>query len=663
MNKKLFALLLVLALLLGCSPAVFAASVVLSNQSLKVDGVPVRCEMYNIDGNNYFKLRDLAYLLNGTGSQFAVDYDSATRRILVTTGTGYSPVGSELLFSGEDKSATAVPSNQPLLVDGREITGIAVYNIGNNNYFQLRDLKDALRFAVDYDSSTRTVLVNSLRAEALRELTPEEIYASCAPAVFYVEIYDETGWCMKTGSGFFLTSGGLAITNYHVISGADSASITVSDTGRVYSVLGVYDYNVEEDWAVLQIDGSGFQTLEIGDPGYDVGGATVYAIGSPLGLQNTISQGIISNPSRRDGAVNYIQMSAAIYPGSSGGALLNKYGQVIGITSATYTDGQNLNLAIPMTYLENMSAEEYLPFSDHSDQPSGVLTLSRNTLELTLREEGVISATAVEQNCSGVTIRYSIQDEDIVSCTWGEWNGDDIDLYVEPLSIGSTEVTVYFLISETETVLDSESVQVTVSAENSGSGPAFPVDFEVSTREVLTGLFEPVDIAVYAYSSVDDDKAVIRRTISDPYVVECTWSEWDGNWITLKVNPLSAGQSDIRISYSLEDGTLLAEETVHVSVFYGTITADTEQVTLAPGESQTVVFSSYASGGEWFTLRYEFVEEGIAEAEWGDWYDNGSDCPLTITGVRSGSTVIEIRMIDSDTEYCMATLRLPVQMY
>ena len=79
----------------------------------------------------------------------------------------------------------------------------------------------------------------------------------------------------------------------------------------------------------------------------------MYAIGSPKGLQNTITTGIISNPSREDGGIKYIQTSAAISAGSSGGALINKYGQVIGITSGSYLGGQNLNVALPMTYVSD----------------------------------------------------------------------------------------------------------------------------------------------------------------------------------------------------------------------------------------------------------------------------------------------------------------------
>lgn len=196
-----------------------------------------------------------------------------------------------------------------------------------------------------------------------RELSAEQIYAACSPAVFYIELYDGAGNATGSGSGFFIDDKGTAITNHHVIEGASSAKIQMSDSGDVYDITGIYDYSKENDWALIQVDCTGNKYLTVGDDSTIVGGATVYAIGSPLGLQNTISQGLISNPKREVGKTTYIQISAAISQGSSGGALINKYGEVIGITSAGADEGQNLNLALPMSYPEKGSCEELYSFA------------------------------------------------------------------------------------------------------------------------------------------------------------------------------------------------------------------------------------------------------------------------------------------------------------
>ena len=498
----------------------------------------------------------------------------------------------------------------------------------------------------------------------LTELTPEQIYARCAPAVFYVEIYDASGWCIKTGSGFFIRSDGLAITNYHVISGADSAYITVSDTGETYAVAGVYDYSASEDWAVLQIDGSGFQTLEIGDPGYDVGGATVYAIGSPLGLQNTISAGIISNPARVDGGMTYIQMSAAISPGSSGGALLNKYGQVIGITSATYTDGQNLNLSIPLTYLEGMDTGSYVPLHAAQDSPSGTLTLSNSRLSLGLGETGSVTVTAIEQNCDEtVSVRYVIGDESVVSCSWGGWIGDDNTLNVTPLKIGNTDVTVYFLISGTDTVLDAKTLSVTVTADGSSQITDDSAVFYVDTSVVNLSLFGQGEVHVYGYTDyiADPDHSVyVTYYIGDSSIVEGSWGLWEGSNITLFLTPLASGSTEINLVYHLEDETVLAQETVTVNVIYGAISFSEDELGLAVGEAVTITVSCRLEGCESVNYRWEVYGDQILGLQWGDWHEDGLTRDLTVTAADGGEADLQIWLEDSDTLLILDCASIPV---
>jgi hypothetical protein len=134
--------------------------VVLSSQAVKVNGVEKALEVYNIDGSNYFKLRDLAYVLNGTKSQFSVDFDQAKQAISCAKGAAYTANGTELVI-GADKSASAVPSAQSLYIDGAAAS-LTAFNIGGNNFFKLRDLGTALGFNVDYDEATRTMLITSV---------------------------------------------------------------------------------------------------------------------------------------------------------------------------------------------------------------------------------------------------------------------------------------------------------------------------------------------------------------------------------------------------------------------------------------------------------------------------------------------------------------------
>ena len=160
--KKLTGILLILALVCACLPAALAASIQPTAQALKVDGEAVRgCEIYNIDGSNYFKLRDLAALFNGTASQFDVDYDAAAQAIRLTTGAAYTHATGAELAAGADRSGSAVVSAQKLMVDGLETTGLSVWNIGGSNFFQLRELAQILGFRVDYDAADNTAIADS----------------------------------------------------------------------------------------------------------------------------------------------------------------------------------------------------------------------------------------------------------------------------------------------------------------------------------------------------------------------------------------------------------------------------------------------------------------------------------------------------------------------
>ena len=130
-----------------------------TTQGLSVDGESKTAEIYNISGYNYFKLRDIAALLNGSSAQFEVSFDAETRTVSVTTGQAYTAVGGEL-ETGTDKSASCVLSGWKVEVNG-EAKDIVAYNLGGNNFFKLADLGAALGFGVAYDEDSRTMLVSS----------------------------------------------------------------------------------------------------------------------------------------------------------------------------------------------------------------------------------------------------------------------------------------------------------------------------------------------------------------------------------------------------------------------------------------------------------------------------------------------------------------------
>jgi len=195
------------------------------------------------------------------------------------------------------------------------------------------------------------------------ELTGEQIYKLASPAVFYIEVLNSDGDIVKSGSGFFISESGIAITNYHVVVGASEIRITTDD-GSVLYVTGIYDYDRANDAALLQIDGGPFPYLELADSSRLLTGATVFALGSPLGLQASFSRGIVSQALREIEGMWFIQLDAAISTGSSGGALLDSSGRVVGVTSATMLDSQNINLAVPINFFAELDRESHVPLRE-----------------------------------------------------------------------------------------------------------------------------------------------------------------------------------------------------------------------------------------------------------------------------------------------------------
>jgi S1-C subfamily serine protease len=192
------------------------------------------------------------------------------------------------------------------------------------------------------------------------ELRGEDIFKMCAPAVFYLERFDSEGVLLGIGSGFFITRDGLALTNYHVIDGASSAVITTAD-GRKYDVKGICGYDTLHDIAVLQIDGGGFPYLRLGDSSKIQTGDDVYAIGSPFGLLNTISNGVISHTAREVNGTDFIQYTAPISMGSGGGPVLNTKGEVVGLSCLTVLNAQTLNFAVPINKQAMLSRTGCVP--------------------------------------------------------------------------------------------------------------------------------------------------------------------------------------------------------------------------------------------------------------------------------------------------------------
>ncbi|MGD0155817.1 MAG: trypsin-like peptidase domain-containing protein [Terracidiphilus sp.] len=198
--------------------------------------------------------------------------------------------------------------------------------------------------------------------------------APSTAAVLTIIGYDAAGNQEDQGSGFILTSEGLAVTNYHVLDGAASATAECC-SGRKFEVASIKGLDAEKDLVVFQLHELGqtglpsdLPNLALDSSGNISVGEKVIAIGSPQGFENTVSDGIIS-AIRTDQSTRYLQVTAPISPGSSGGPILNDNGQVIGIATMQATEGQNLNFAISSEYLKPL-LDEHLQYSLQQIQPA-----------------------------------------------------------------------------------------------------------------------------------------------------------------------------------------------------------------------------------------------------------------------------------------------------
>jgi len=208
------------------------------------------------------------------------------------------------------------------------------------------------------------------------EMTVAEIVEEQAKGVLLIFNVGPLNLPQPRGSGFVVKSNGVLVTNHHVFEGARALKVHLPD-GQELDVVGSIALEPELDLAVLKIDAAQLATVTLGDSDSVKVGERVIAMGSPLGLENTVSDGLLSAIRKDDENVTgsklkkLFQISAPISPGSSGGPLFNMRGEVVGITVAGMPEGQNLNFAIPINYAKGL-------IRDGPIQPLGSVTGSKS---------------------------------------------------------------------------------------------------------------------------------------------------------------------------------------------------------------------------------------------------------------------------------------------
>lgn len=221
------------------------------------------------------------------------------------------------------------------------------------------DSELALELSFTTDESEDTVQTNN-------EVEAVEL-AKLAESCVYIEV-DYGNGSGATGSGFYTSSDGRIVTNYHVIEGAQTISVLDDDGTWYQGEVKILGYDKTEDIAIIKTNVTGKTPVKLGNSANVKFGEKIYAIGSPVGLKNTVSEGLVS--AIRDGE---LQISAAISHGSSGGALFNESGEVIGITYAGIESGENLGFAIPINKLANVPISDGISVVEFYNQSNGIV--------------------------------------------------------------------------------------------------------------------------------------------------------------------------------------------------------------------------------------------------------------------------------------------------
>ncbi|WP_420127455.1 S1C family serine protease [Longimicrobium sp.] len=201
-------------------------------------------------------------------------------------------------------------------------------------------------------------LAQANEADFSDRYTPQQIALNTFPSVVLLSMSDENSQPISIGSGFFIDDN-VILTNAHVIEGASFGFAKPVGTETSFQITGTIGVDAQHDLALVEIEGSG-TPLRLSTSGDPIIGATVFAIGNPQGFEGTFSQGIVSGI-RAVGDARLLQITAPISPGSSGGPVLDDKGEVIGVATATYRGGQNLNFAVPAANIRDLNANRHAP--------------------------------------------------------------------------------------------------------------------------------------------------------------------------------------------------------------------------------------------------------------------------------------------------------------
>jgi len=398
--RKAFSLILVLLFVsLICIPGTSGESnkvlvnMQIGNKTAYVNGVPVSLDVppQIINGRTMVPIR---FVSENLGAE--VNWDSNTKTVTITMDS-ITYLNNQI--SNLENKVSTLES---------EKTGLTI----NNGVLQ----EKVTQLEKDKADLTSQISVLQQKIEELQKgcsgNTATQIAAQNDQFIVYIENKDYTNTAKSSGSGFIATTDGKVVTNYHVIEEASSVTVKLND-GRVFTLNGVVNYDADRDIAVLQLPLYNIQAISLGDSNKITNGEDVVAIGNPLGLENSVTTGIISATSRILDNENWIQFSAPVSPGSSGGPIFNSKGEAIGVVTWGFVgvSVEGLNFAVPINDVKTL-------LSSNKPAMFNELFKTAKNKSWTLTQDEIKSAI-----------------------DWGKANKDDAIKFYEPFNFGTPKTS------------------------------------------------------------------------------------------------------------------------------------------------------------------------------------------------------------------------------
>ena len=669
MMKKLLSILLAVLLIAAILPtAAFAdgPAIVLSTQKLRVNGKTVDCERYNIDGSNYFKLRDLAYALNGTGSQFSVSWDGANKCVSLVSGEAYTPIGGELDPATSDKSAVGAPSGDKLIINGEDYSSLSAFKFEGANFYKLKELGDALGFHVAYDTDSRTMIVVTKapvyapewRIDEYMETNNQSGYDHSVntydengrPISYWYEsdnyrerydyFYDDLGY--QVGESYEYVSyyeGGnweqrRYTTSYYDVWGQLEKEIdVVSGTGYEGDEVSEHNYTYDGDGNLILQETVTPYNHTVMEYTYDERGFLVRDVSTYSETNIFITEYVRDEEGRLlqtrgldpDGSVRY---STDYERDENGNTLKETYvnGDYRAVTTYTYDEmGNVLRRYTDSTDWDSESEYTY----DEEGRPTSY----------TYYDGADLFTTLYTYDGEGRPLRteYSSPDEDyVIDYTY--------DAEGRPLSesYAGSDYT-----SQTDYTYDQAESRRTRTVVIT-----YPPAEEIFISDTELTLAVGDEYYLYTYFMPYNCAAeTVTWSSSDESVAQVDES---GN-----VLAVGAGTAEITATGS---GGLAASCTINVSEEKFILDVSVEDLVLDVGEEVPILCNA-TYVGSYMNCRLRYVK-GEVEAftlKWGEWEDEG--CNLYVTGLKAGAATIQVQVISVDelTVYTAKNISITVK--